>query len=330
MNALRAQPPVRYDRRAVWAVLNPAAKGYQRARAVLLRGCRDAGLGPPQILTTTRERPGADQARQALQAGASLVVVGGGDGTVREVAQALAGSDVALGILPLGTANLFAHNLGLRTRDIARAVDHALSGAPLAIDVGRASWRPVVHGVTRPPSREEVFLVMAGIGHDAATVLATGGEVKARLGWLAYLTAGARYLVARPLPMRISLDASPARRIRAWSVLVANCGRIPGGIHVFPNANPADGVLDTLEVPIRTPWAWGSVAAKGLLRLRRDVVSLRYDSARTVWVIPDAPAPLQLDGDVIERVADLWVRVDPGALTVRVPLPRAGNGSGGA
>lgn len=302
----------------VWVILNPKAGQYARARREIGPMCAAAGLGDPHIVTTTREDAGGPQARAALARGARQVVVGGGDGTVREVAEALAGSGVELGILPLGTANLFAHNLGLRTRHLRAAIRRALRPGATPVDVGWASWRPVsADGVVGTPTRERAFLVMAGVGHDAATVHDTRPEHKDRLGWLAYVAAGLRRLRAHPLDMRVSLDMTPARRIRTWTLIVANCGAIPAGVRVVGTASPFDGVLDTLEVPIRSPLQWGEVAAKGILHHAREVTALRYDQARTVWAVPNHPTPLHLDGDVVGTVADLRVRVQAGALLVR-------------
>lgn len=303
----------------VWAVLNPVAKGYARARYAVERACVDAGLGPARVLTTTREAPGGPQAREAVASGARLVVAGGGDGTVAQVAGALAGSGVELGIVPLGTANLFAHNLGLRTRDPLVAVERALYCPARGVDVGWASWRLVDHGRVGAPTPDRLFLVLAGIGHDAAAVLGTRPGFKRRLGWLSYLAAGARHLRARPLALRASFDNAPARRLQTWTVLVANCGRLPGGIEVFPGAVPDDGYFDTLTVPLRGPHQWAAVAAKGLTGHNGDVPALRYGRARTVWVVPDQPAPAQLDGDVVGVVADLRIRIQAGALLVRRP-----------
>ena len=300
----------------VFAVLNPIGRDQEAARDTLESAAADAGWPEPTFLPTSRTAPGGPQAQVALREGADLVVVGGGDGTVREVAHVLSGTGVPLGILPLGTANLFAHNLGLRTRDLPLAVSRALHGTPRPVDVGVASWRPVDHGIVEAPTPEQTFLVMAGIGHDAATVLATRPEYKRRLGWLAYLAAGSRHLLSAPLAMRVSVDGLPLRRVRVWCFLAANAGNIPGGITVFPDANPDDGVLDTLEVPLTSPTQWASIAAKGLLGHGRDVPALRYGPAATLWVIPDQPAPLQLDGDVIPHVADVRVRIVPGALRV--------------
>ena len=305
-------------RSPVWVILNPKSTQYARARREIPQMCLAAGLGEPRIATTTLEQAGGPQAREALASGARSVVVGGGDGTVREVAEALSGSGVELGILPLGTANLFAHNLGLRTRHLRAAIRRALRPGANPVDVGWASWRPAdPDGGVGPPSPERVFLVMAGVGHDAATVHDTRPEHKDRIGWLAYLAAGAIRLRAHPLAMRVSLDMSPARRIRTWTLIVANCGAIPAGVRVVDTASPFDGMLDTLEVPIQSPLQWAQVAAKGVLHHTREVPALRYTRVRTVWAVPDEPTPLHLDGDVVGVVADLRVRVQAGALLVR-------------
>lgn len=303
----------------VWAVLNPVARGYQAARRALEDDCAEAGWPAPVVLTTTKESTGRAQAREAVARGARLVIAGGGDGTVRAVAHAVAGTGVELGILPLGTANLFAYNLGLRTRNPRLMALRALHAPARAVDLGWASWRPVTDAGLGPPSPDEPFLVMAGLGHDAATVLQATPGVKRRLGWAGYLALGGRHLFARPLDMRLSVDNAPGRRLSTWTVIVANCGRLPSGIEVFPGARPDDGLLDCLEVPLRTPAQWAAVAAAGLTRHRVEASVLRYSQARTVWAVPDTPVPLHLDGDVVGQVADLRVRIQPGALAVRRP-----------
>ncbi|HHU39645.1 MAG TPA: hypothetical protein GXZ45_10250 [Propionibacterium sp.] len=301
----------------VWAVLNPTAKRYAVARHSLERACADAGLPEPRVLTTTAKETGWAQAREAVARGARHVVVGGGDGTVREVTRAVAGSGVHLGILPVGTANLFAFNVGLRTRDPRLMVDRALFGTPATIDVGWASWRPVVDGRVGPPSVEQPFLVMAGIGHDAATVLATDPSTKSRLGWVSYLAVGTRHLFSKPLSMRLSVDNAPGRRLSTWTVLVANSGTLPGGIQVVPGGRPDDGYLDCLEVPLRTPAQWASIAWAGVTRHRWEAAALRHSRVRTLWAVPDEPAPLHLDGDVMGEVADVRIRLQAGGLLVR-------------
>lgn len=307
-------------RERVFCILNPVSRSFHQAREAVVRACRSSGRPEPVILTTTKAEPGGVQAREALASGATVIVVGGGDGTVREVAHEVTGSGADLGVLPIGTANLFAHNLGLRTRNLRRAVATALAAEPRKLDVGRAVWRPVIHGRVQPPVAPHTFLVMAGLGHDAATVLAVRPEFKRRIGWLAYLAAGASQLRSHPISMRLSVDGGPARQLRTWSLLAANLGRLPSGLAVFPDALADDGVLDTLEVPLTSPWQWGPVALKGV-GLRRDVPALRYGRAHRLWAVPEHPALLHLDGDVVGRVADLHITVLPRALRVRAPQP---------
>ena len=304
----------------LWAVMNPAARGYAVMRRVLESACRDAGLPAPIVATTTVDADGYPQARDAVAAGARVVVVAGGDGTVREVARAVAGTGVELGILPIGTANLFAYNLRLRTRKPLLAVDRALFAPARTVDIGWASWREVTpEGAVGAPTAERPFLVMAGLGHDAATVGTTSPRLKRHLGWLSYLASGARHLFARPLAMRVSLDNAPGRRVQTWTLLVANAGTIPGGIEVFPDAVPDDGLLDVMELPLRTRAQWGPVAFAGLTGHRLDTTALRYTKVRTLWAVPDDPAPLHLDGDDVGPVADRRIRVQHAALRVRAP-----------
>jgi diacylglycerol kinase (ATP) len=292
--------------------LNPMGRSYGHARAEIEAQTRAAGWPEPVFLTTTVAEPGASQTRRALDAGAQLVIVGGGDGTTRIVAGAMARSGVPLGIVPLGTANLFARNLGLHPRHVVENVATALHGVPRAVDVGRAR-----HRLGGAWSEEKPFFVMAGIGYDAATVQSTRPELKRRLGWLAYFGSAIRHLLRRPVWMVLSTDGRPQRTVRTWCVLAANCGGLPGGVRVFDDARLDDGVLDTLEVPLTSPLSWLPIAAKGLLRLSGDVPALRYGRAHDLVVRPPHPMPLQLDGDVVPRVAEVRVHLEASALIVQ-------------
>lgn len=302
-------PPA--DRPRVGLVLNPVGRRAERARRELAAALAALGAPAPTVLTTTVDSPGADQTRRLLAAGVDLVVVAGGDGTVREAARVLAGTGVALGIVPTGTANIVARNLRLPRRDVRLAVATALGGGELRMDIGSARM------TTAPgPVVEAVFLVMAGIGRDAQTVAATGVRLKRRLGWLAYFTAGIRHALLRPLPMVVDLDGHP-RPVRTWTVLFGNLPRVPGGITVFPDAAPDDGALETLEVPLRSLLDWVAVAGTGLFHRPRRTRALAYGRTSAARVTPPSPLPVQLDGDVVTDVVDLEVGVLPGALTVR-------------
>lgn len=291
-------------------VCNPVAK---RARAVLeVAGSVDDLV----VLPTTARDSGPGQAQEALRMGAERVLVAGGDGTVRAVAHTLRGSGVPLGVVPIGTANIFARNLGLVPRRSARLlVELARTHVVRPVDVGLARWR-----VDEQWSDEQAFLVLAGIGHDAATVLGTTSAAKSRLGWPAYLRSGVRQVLSKPVAMHVSLDDAEPILLPLWSLLAGNTPRVPGGIEVFPGARLDDGQLSLTLCSVDRPHQWAAIGAKGLLRLAREVPRLDHASARLVRVTPTEPQPIQLDGDVFGPVHELEVRVAPASLSVLLPV----------
>lgn len=305
----------------VGVVVNPVHPAGLRALARLLKAAPAAGVPDPLVAYTTVDAPGGPQARDLVAAGAARVVVIGGDGTVRHAAAGLTGAPVPLAVVPTGTANLLARNLGIRPGARARAA--ALSTALTStrtrpLDLGLA--RLVVPGPDGAPAEvNDVFLVVAGIGHDAATVAGTDTARKHRGSWIAYFRSGAAHLLDAPLPMRVRLDGARPEDLRTWTVLCGNLGRIPGGIPVFPDARGDDGLLDVLTVPVASPRGWAGAALSGLTRHRLPSTSLRYRRAATVEVVPAVPAPVQLDGDVVPVVTRLTLTLRPGALRLVVP-----------
>ena len=140
----------------------------------------------------------------------------------------------------------------LRTTTVRRALTPG--GTPT--DVAWASWRATdAAGAVAAPSREQPFLVMAGVGHDAATVDATDPKNKDRIGWLAYLTAGVARLRERPLDMRVSFDMTPARRIRTWTLIVASA------VTVSPSTANGPGSMVTAVTAGAGPALAGAGAA---------------------------------------------------------------------
>ena len=286
-------------------VLNPSKRGADRARRGLVRALAAAGSPPPGVLMTTVAEPGAAQAQAAIRHGADLVVVGGGDGTLREVAGVLAGTGVELGVLPLGTANLFARNVHIPTR-LEGAISAALTAEARPVDLGRAT----LDGVTHP------FLVVAGIGNDATTVLSTHAVAKASLGWIAYLESGARHLLAPHRAYTLSRDGAASSDVVAWTILAANCGRLPAGLTVVPDARVDDGLLDLLVASPRG-LEWAVAAYHGFAGTPDRARGLDYSRVRSVVIEPAVPTAVQLDGDTFPTVHRMEVTVDPGALLVR-------------
>ena len=336
-------------------VINPVKTSDADAvRRLAQDACAELGLPEPLWFETTVEDPGRGQALEALAQGASVVVAAGGDGTVRAVGSALAGSRVPMGLLPLGTGNLLARNLDLPV-DGTRALIHtALTGADHAIDLG---WirperlRPVeedagvedaehsdtAHADRRPGAEgkrpkdvlgeqeEHLFLVMGGVGFDAAMVAGADDDLKAKMGWLAYFVAGAQHLHSRRIRLRMELGDAAPQNLKLRSLLFANCGRLPGGIVLLPDAELDDGWLDVAAIDTRGGLiGWASLFGKVILQgigVRRQLPaspgSIEFWRAKDITVRCDRPEPVQVDGDLIGEAVGLTVRIQPGGLLVR-------------
>jgi diacylglycerol kinase family enzyme len=285
-------------------VVNPAkVVDLDGRRREICAALADAGWPDPLWLPTTPEDPGCGQTRQAIADGVDIVFACGGDGTVMACASELAGTRVALAVLPSGTGNLLAVNLKLPS-GVADAVGVATRGARRRIDVGACE--------------DHCFTVMAGMGFDAAMLDTASDGLKARLGWPAYLLAGLRHLRGRPMRLRIRLDGGPALRRRARTVLVANVGRLQGGIDLLPDARPDDGLFDVAILSPRHLRDWLALAA-AVLRRRRAIPRMETHRAARVEVLSDRRQPREVDGDVIDAAARLSAVVRPAALTVCVP-----------
>ncbi|WP_115788935.1 diacylglycerol/lipid kinase family protein [Arthrobacter silvisoli] len=289
-------------------VINPSKPAAQDIREVIARLGSEHGWEEPLWLETTAEDPGAGQAREALEAGADVVIAAGGDGTVRCVAEVLAGTETPLGLVPLGTGNLLARNLGVDVTDAKGAAKAALLGQERKIDVVRS---------VRDGGSEQTFLVMAGLGFDASIMASTDSELKDKVGWLAYVDAAMRNLQGKPVKAKIIVDGKPVADRRVRSVMVGNCGRIQGGVEIFPGAAMDDGILD-LMVVAPGKLGWLGVLAGMIGRGRSKDPAVEYFRGTSVDVTLEHADDFQLDGDHEGKGSRLSVRVDPGALLVRV------------
>ncbi|WP_173075982.1 diacylglycerol/lipid kinase family protein [Phytohabitans rumicis] len=270
-----------------------------------------AGWPAPMWFETTREDPGRGQTRQAVEAGAQVVFACGGDGTVRSCAGALVGTEVALAVLPSGTGNLLAVNLGL-THDLVAGVEIALQGGLRRIDVGVVG--------------DECFTVMAGMGFDAEMLAATSEATKARIGWLAYVLGALRHLGDRPMRVSIRIDDHPPMRRRARTVLIGNVGRLKGGLRLLLDAEPDDGTFDIAVLTPRTLGHWASLAW-AVARRRRRVPRMEVFQGRSVQVTSNRPQSRELDGDLIEPGRTLRAELRPKALWLCVPEPDVAEGA---
>ena len=272
-------------------------------RAVVGKAMSGLGWDEPLWLETTPEETGEGLARAAVAGGADLVLASGGDGTITACVAGLAGTGVPLGVLPAGTGNLLARNLGLPL-GLEEALAVALTGGEKLLDVGVANGRP--------------FVVMAGIGFDAEMLAGTSEQLKQRAGWAAYGLAALGHLWDRPTRVVLQSDCWPPLRRWATSVIVGNVGELQGHLRLLPDAVPDDGVLDVAVIT-----AWGVVGWLGLvadvLLLRRKTARLTHLACRELVIEARRARAWEVDGDVVGSARQLTVSVRPGDLLVRVP-----------
>lgn len=279
-------------------VANPA--GAKEESAALRKELADRQLAV-NWLDTTEDDPGSGQAREALEAGADTLIACGGDGTVRACIEAVAGSTATLGVIPAGTGNLLARNVGI-PRDIAEALDCAISGTSTTIDVGRLN--------------DEVFAVMAGVGFDGKVMSDTSRDSKERFGALAYVATALRHLKDKSFRCEITVDGQQVFRGRAKSALVGNMGSIQGGINLFPDGSPNDGSLEVMVIRADGLWGWVWTAVAVLRRARHSQQLDRW-SGTSGTISLDSSQPYQLDGDERDPERHFAFNVEPSSLTIR-------------
>ena len=261
------------------------------------------------------------QVEEAIDDGASLIVGAGGDGTLRDVADVLAGREVALGVLPGGTANLWAHELGVAGSP-ERAAQSLVDADVRRMDMGR-----IVH----PDGRFIRFLLMAGVGIDGLMLDHTDPRLKLRIG-AAGIAVGALRAIPdyRPFEVRLSVDGRPAWEGRVLQVIVGNSRRYANVVDAAPDALVDDGLLDVTIVPagdlqlaVRLGW---SVALHR--RPGGDVPRLR---GRELELWTAGAPPMEVDGSHVRReslegAGDRPYRIvaEPLAVAVRVPADYRG------
>ncbi|BBH63902.1 hypothetical protein ACTI_05870 [Actinoplanes sp. OR16] len=289
-------------------MVNPVkVADLDQLRRVVGEALTKAGWPVPKWYETTADDPGRGQAKQAVADGAELVFACGGDGTVTAVVTALAGSKTALAVLPAGTGNLLAANLGLGT-DPETGLQVALEGGRRRIDVGVIDDR--------------CFVVMAGMGFDAQMLEGTSETAKKHIGWLAYIGGGAKHLLDRPMRARIRLDGGPPMPRRPRAVIVGNVGRLQGGVRLLSKAEPDDGMLNVAILSPANLAHWAALAW-AVLRRRDRVPLMETYTASRVEIYSNRAQARQLDGDLIAPGKAMKIHVRHKALLLCVPQPDA-------
>jgi YegS/Rv2252/BmrU family lipid kinase len=309
-----ASPPlseaVPNQRKKLAVILNPSKVDEADQFRTLVDALATAsGFSTVVWWETTVEDTGYGMAHEAAVSGADLVLAIGGDGTIRAVCEELAGTGVPVGIVPAGTGNLLARNLDIPLY-LRSAVDVALNGQDRAIDMVEVSGDKM---------EDSTFLVMAGMGFDAAIMEGVNEGIKAKVGWLAYVWSALKSLMFPAIRVDVSVDGGEFTRHRARTIVVGNVGFLQAGMPLIPDAAIDDGQLDVVLLYPRRFLSWLPLAIRVMTKNKRTDELITRMSGREVVVRAGVDAPRQLDGDLIAPGKEIRARCIHGRLLVRVP-----------
>lgn len=311
-------------------IFNPSKVDISALRETVNKEAAAAGWADSIWCETSIEDVGQGVTRDALARGADLIIVAGGDGTVRAVVEAVRGHDVLLALLPSGTGNLLARNLKMPLNNMSESVHAAFTGQDRTIDLGM-----IVIERDDKARDEHAFVVMAGLGLDAKMITNTDEDLKRKAGWLAYVKA----IVASlrdpdELHMRFRLDDGGAKRATVHTLILGNCGSLPANILLMPEADLDDGLFDVMmtrpggalgwiRVWVKVAWTNGIVrrtqAGRALAGEHQNDKDLHYETASKLTARFSRPEEIELDGDAFGKAIAFKAWIEPSALRIRIP-----------
>ena len=280
-------------------ILNPAARSEKASR--LLERIRELSGGAPVRLTS--EAGDASRiAAEAVRDGVEVIIAAGGDGTLNEVVNGIGNAPVRLGILPVGTMNVFATELGIPHGNLERAWSIIEQGKVVAVDL--------------PKANDTHFIQLAGVGLDAEVVRKTTADSKKALGPLSYLLTLVQ--VAAHKPPRVVVETKGGR-IREGSFVLIGNGRLYGGpFPVFKRASLHDGLLDVLVFQNQSHWDVVRYFQAIAFGTHPELPDVEYFQTRSIKVTSSGDVPVELDGEVAGMLPCLF-SVEPQKLRVMAP-----------
>ena len=258
---------------------------------------------------TTSEDHGRTMTEQAVREKVDLVLGAGGDGTIRVICSGLAHTGIPFGLIPAGTGNLLARNIGIPLDEVA-ALDVAFDGVDKALDLVRLQLDD------QPPDH---FAVMAGIGLDAVIMERADPKMKKAVGSAAYFVSAAQNANHPAMHATIAVDDQPPIKRRAHLIVVGNVGFLMANIQLIPGARADDGMLDVLIASPRTLSDWIRLTTRVLTRRKQPDDQLDRLTGHKVTITVEERDHVQLDGDTVGECNTLTAEVVPGALQLRVP-----------
>ncbi|MCW0219010.1 MAG: diacylglycerol kinase family lipid kinase [Prosthecobacter sp.] len=289
-------------------ILNPAARSTQAAaREKALRA-----LTPePELVLTGGPGEASEIAEKLAREGHPLVVSAGGDGTMNEVLQGICRVNAerppgekhtALGVLPMGTMNVFSLELGLPSQDITACWQRISGGRFREVDLWMAN--------------QQYFVQLAGVGFDAEIIQETPWERKKRFGPLSYVMSAMQVLTREPPVLSVNVEGRPSLH---GSVVLIGAGKYYGGpVPVFPKASNQDGLLDVLVFRGLGGWEFAQMIRAILVDGYEPAEDIDYVQLREFTVTASPEAPLEVDGELAGFGTPVSFKPAPFALQVAV------------
>jgi diacylglycerol kinase (ATP) len=298
-------------RRSTVAVVANSAKSLDGGLPALRAALAQRGVSDPQWREVAKSRNAPEQVVEALDQGVELIFVWGGDGMVQRCIDALANSKATLAIVPAGTANLFASNLGI-PRKLDAAVDLGFNGERRRFDVGRMNG--------------ERFAVMAGLGFDAGVIRGADRKKKNRFGRAAYIWSATRNLRMNLFQARIDVDGSKWYDGKASCILCGNVGQAFGGIEIFKDARTDDGLLEVGVTNAEGIFQWGRTFARLRFSSASKSPYVHMTQARLVEVTLRKKVLYELDGSSRTKRKKFRFEIEPAAVNICVPAKSLSEG----
>lgn len=327
-NAPIHEEPLSFNNKQKYCfIINDSKQNARDLAKIISEVCEEYNIVDYYFSYTTPENNGNLQAREAIDNNTDIIVAVGGDGTVRSVICGIIKSSnphshqVELGVIPNGTGNVLAHNVGLIHDDPQLALRNIIMSSAKKIDVG-------VCRSNKESDFKQIFVTISGVGYDANMVKHTKSDQKDKFGPFAYYIAGIKEAFKPKIKAEIELTLLDNKVLKTntelRTLMVANCGNIPG-FTLVPNAKLDDGLFDVIAIDTKGGLlGWMQLGAEVILQRfgvkfdnRYKLGRIEHIQCREVTINLSKPSLAQLDGDLINKTDYMNFQIIPNAISLR-------------